>query len=162
VPRSKSAPKFVSQHVNFLEQRFAMVDNPHANYRKLAEVGTNWATPVNEANGMTKQDRDKLLTHGVSYNGEGRCAYLRASYMRLPQEREEYKNVPVTSNQNIGFYVYPDWNPKTLCKPKPMKLGPGKDPGFGLKNFFQRTPLTGMRRPENDAMGRPLGSAFIH
>ena len=25
----------------------------------------NWATPVNEANGMTKQDRDKLLTHGV-------------------------------------------------------------------------------------------------
>ena len=28
----------VSQHVNFLEQRFAMVDNPHANYRKLAEV----------------------------------------------------------------------------------------------------------------------------
>ena len=24
--------------MNFLEQRFAMVDNPHANYRKLAEV----------------------------------------------------------------------------------------------------------------------------
>ena len=42
--------------------------------------------------------RNRLLTWGTTHEGEGRGAYLRCSYQRLPQEREELKKTgPVTS-----------------------------------------------------------------
>ena len=133
-----------------------MAPNPHLNFRRLGEVGDRWGTIPNEAGNpfarpasfVEEADRKELLAWGVGHEGEGRVAYLRTSYARLPQQRDV---MPATTMQLYGFFL-PVGNP--------MKLYPGKQEISGTKHFFQRTSLYGFpRRPDT---GRLRDDAVMH
>jgi hypothetical protein len=119
----------------------ALETNPHDNFRKLEEVGDKWTTGVLEAEGVSPVDRLRILRWGVSHEGEGRAAYLRTSYQRLPQQRSV---APQTTSQVNGFYA-----PVGL----PMGLYPARQQTPAVKHFFANTSLSGLRRPDTGKLG---------
>jgi hypothetical protein len=121
-----------------LEQTFKLSSNPHVHFRKLNEVGDSWSVGVNEAIGVSDDMRDRLLSWGVSSEGEGRAAYLRTSYARLPQNRGYI--APATTSQNYGFAI------KTG---QTLPIGPSRQAKSAVKNFYAKTPLSSLPRPEN-------------
>jgi hypothetical protein len=128
--------------VRFLEQTFNLgPGNPHSHFRKLNEVGSEFTVPVNEALGVDADMRDRLLSWGVSSEGEGKAAYLRTSYARLPQNRGRI--APMTTAQTYGFNI------KTGVPGKSLAIGPARQPKSAVKNFFARTPLSSLPRPDN-------------
>jgi hypothetical protein len=153
-PRTMAYARSQSSPVRFLSQVMGLEKNPHDDFRKLSEAGEKWSTMVNEANGVDPVHRQRLLAWGVSCEGEGRTAYLRTSYSRLPQCRGYWQ--PATSNQLIGYYAYPELG-------QPMKLYPAGKSKAATKQFMARTSLSGMRRPDRqpakgDAMYAPAPS----
>jgi len=135
-----SEQAMTSGQVRFLEQTFGLARDPYQDFRKLSEVGKDWSVPVNEGLGVRPRRRKEILAWGVSHDGEGKGAYLRTSYSRLPQQRDETP-VPGTSAQQIGFYAYPGLG-------KPMPLHEPRQSADGVKNFFKRTQLHQLRRPD--------------
>jgi len=139
-PRTQAYARSASSPVRLLAQNFGLEKNPYDNFRKLQEVGESWGTVVNEATGVDAVDRQRLLAWGVSSEGEGRAAYLRTSYARLPSTRGNL--VPETNAQVYGYYAYRD----TIGKP--MKLYPAIPTKQAVKHFFARSSHHGLRRPD--------------
>lgn len=86
--RAESAPGLrkekPSAAVNFLSQTMHHTQNPYTT-TKVVDMGDRWSGKCNDiAKGTKRRD---LLTWGVSREGEGRAAYLRASYSRCPAKR---------------------------------------------------------------------------
>jgi hypothetical protein len=118
-----------------LEQTFNLgAGNPNTHFRKLNEVGDCWSVNVNEAQGVSDDLRNRLLSWGVPSEGEGRAAYLRTSYARLPQNRG--KMAPATSNQDYGFNI------KCGLPGQTLPLSQARQQKSAVKHFFAKTPLT--------------------
>lgn len=83
----------VSSNIRFLEEKLGLASTPFLNCGKVKPVDPN----------MTHK---KLLYWGVSYNDEGRCAYLNARAERPPPYRHE---APQTSSQEVGWGHGTEW-----------------------------------------------------